>query len=412
MQARQPFPFALAVFALVGCGGGTGDVPAATGAVSAFAAVLPPPPALPPASAPSSSGTFTCRNVSVGAASLDTVVVPEGAACVLTGTRLIGSIKLERGALLDARGVRVNGNLQGQGASSVLLGGTSTIGGSVQLEQGGAATIVGAQVTGDIQLFANRGALLAQDNRVGGNIQVMDNTGGVTLNTNVANGNLQCKQNQPAPVGGGNRAASLEDQCATLGGGTAAPPPSGGTPPTQPPAGTPPALPPVTVPDSGGTFTCRNVAIGAQSIDTVFVPAGATCALAGTRLIGSILIDRGASVDARDVQVNGNLQADGAASVVVAGGSRFGGSVQIKQGNAASIVGASITGDLQFDANSELLWAQDNRVGGNIQAFGNRGGVVLNTNAANGNLQCKENVPTPSGGGNRAASKEDQCRAL
>jgi hypothetical protein len=49
-----------------------------------------------------------------------------------------------------------------------------------------------------------------------GNIQLEDNTGGITLNSNVTNGNLQCKQNQPAPVGSGNRAALKEDQCQSL----------------------------------------------------------------------------------------------------------------------------------------------------------------------------------------------------
>ena len=29
-----------------------------------------------------------------------------------------------------------------------------------------------------------------------------------------------------------------------------------------------------------------------------------------------------------------------------------------------------------------------------------------------GNLQCKENLPAPAGGGNTAALKEDQCAAL
>jgi len=109
--------------------------------------------------------------------------------------------------------------------------------------------------------------------------------------------------------------------------------------------------------------------------------------LDGTRLIGSILIGSGASQTATGVAVNGNLQADGSAQVIVGGASRFGGSVQIKQGGSASI-------------------------GGNLQAVGNRGGLTVRGNAMNGNLQCKENLPAPSGGGNTAALKEDQCRGL
>ena len=58
------------------------------------------------------------------------------------------------------------------------------------------------------------------------------------------------------------------------------------------------------------------------------------------------------------------------------------------------------------------LVANANRIGGNLQAVGNRGGMVLTDNRIDGNLQCKENRPAPSGGGNIAASKEDQCAAL
>lgn len=51
-------------------------------------------------------------------------------------------------------------------------------------------------------------------------------------------------------------------------------------------------------------------------------------------------------------------------------------------------------------------------LGGNLQAFKNYGGLALANNRMKGNLQSKENIPSPTGGGNRAASKEDQCRRL
>jgi hypothetical protein len=51
-------------------------------------------------------------------------------------------------------------------------------------------------------------------------------------------------------------------------------------------------------------------------------------------------------------------------------------------------------------------------VGGNLQAFANSGGVTVIGNLIKGNLQCKENLPPPVGGGNRASSKEDQCAGL
>lgn len=172
-----------------------------------------------------------------------------------------------------------------------------------------------------------------------------------------------------------------------------------------------PALPLVRVPSEASTFDCRNVRVDAQSIDTVFVPAGATCVLDGTRLIGSIKVDNGATLDARRVRMNGNVQAESAANVILAD-SIVGGSVQLKQGGAATVAGAQITGDLQLFTNRGLLLAQENRVGGSIQVDENTGGVRLDSNLINGNLQCKQNQPAPTGGNNRAALKQDQCASL
>jgi hypothetical protein len=161
-----------------------------------------------------------------------------------------------------------------------------------------------------------------------------------------------------------------------------------------------------------GNVTCDGLRIGAVTLDTVIVPANASCVLEGTRLIGSIIVNPGATLNASGVQVNGNLQADGAAQAVVSGTSSFGGSVQIKQGFGASVTGARITGDLQIDAMRGPVTASANAIGGSLQAVGNTGGLALSANRMGGNLQCKENQPAPTGSGNVASAKEDQCRAL
>jgi hypothetical protein len=52
-------------------------------------------------------------------------------------------------------------------------------------------------------------------------------------------------------------------------------------------------------------------------------------------------------------------------------------------------------------------------VTGDIQSFTNRGAQYFNSNRVNGNLQCKSNVPAPTGSGNIVGgNKEDQCRRL
>lgn len=170
----------------------------------------------------------------------------------------------------------------------------------------------------------------------------------------------------------------------------------------------PPALPPAPA-GLSGNVTCRNVAIGAVALDSIFVPADSACRLEGTRLVGNVTVAPGATLDARDLQANGSLQADGAAHVALTGASALGGSVQVKQGGHVRVEGARITGDLQVDAMrgpAELLASS---VGGNVQVVGNRGGVTVGGLVVDGNLLCKENLPAPLAFDNRAALIEEQC---
>lgn len=167
----------------------------------------------------------------------------------------------------------------------------------------------------------------------------------------------------------------------------------------------------VALPAQAEEFICTGN-VGAVSKDNIFVPDGATCVLNRTRAQGSIVVGTGSTLIATSVAVVGNLQAEGAASVSVGGRSTFGGSVQIVQGGSATIDRARINGDVLFDENVGPISASANVVGGSMQVFQNTGGVTLLNNRMNGNLQCKENVPAPTGSGNRSPSKEDQCARL
>lgn len=401
--ASRALPGALCL-ALAACGGGGGDAEPATSAAATVErrlSALAAQPALPPAPA-GLSGNVTCVNQSIGASSLDSVTVPANAACRLEGTRLIGSITVGTGASLDAVGIAANGNLQAEGAAHVVLTGVSSVGGSVQVVRGDSVRIEDARITGDLQLEALRGSAAALGNRVGGSLQAVGNRGGVLIDGNTIDGNLQCSENLPAPVATGNVAASFDGQCAAGGspaGGGAGGAGSGG--------GTVPAPGPLS-----GNVTCNGLRIGPVALDTVIVPAGASCVLEGTSMIGSLLVGQGASVSATGVLVNGNLQAEGATMTTLGGSSRIGGSVQIKDGQSASITGAIIVGDLQVESMSGPVSASGNRLGGNIQATGNRGGVVLLSNRMEGALQCTGNLPAPTGSGNVASIRQDQCRDL
>ena len=170
--------------------------------------------ALVPATA--SAEERTCRGT-IGATTLDNVRVPQNAECVLKGTYVKGTVKVERSATLRAESVRVIGNVQGENARRVNVVKSSRVGGAVQVVQGGAAKVADSRVTGDILYDENAAFLEILRNRVNGDVQAFQNTGGVQISRNAIDGNLQCKENRPRPTGGGNVVqGNKEDQCARL----------------------------------------------------------------------------------------------------------------------------------------------------------------------------------------------------
>jgi hypothetical protein len=154
--------------------------------------------------------------------------------------------------------------------------------------------------------------------------------------------------------------------------------------------------------------------IGMETVDDLRVPSGATCELNGTRVEGNANVQANATLRARSARVDGNVQGENAARVVVVGSSQVGGSVQVKQGGGADVRETRVTGDIQLDANNGALQhVARNTVGGNVQVFSNTSGVDITGNTIDGNLQCKENSPPPTGGSNVVrGSAEDQCASL
>jgi len=196
----------------------------------------------------------SCRGT-LGAVTVEQVNVPSGATCVLDGTRVRGNVFVRRGATLEAYGARIDGNIQAEDAQEVrTAAGTfvdgniqvkrraftliedttvegdvqveewgatleawrNVIGGNLQFKKADAATVLETRIDGDLQLEENAGRLTATANRVRGNLQVSKNRGGVSLVDNRVSQALQCKENSPAPVGGGNVAGEKEGQCRGL----------------------------------------------------------------------------------------------------------------------------------------------------------------------------------------------------
>jgi len=159
-----------------------------------------------------------CRGA-IGNKTVDDLRVPKGATCKLTGTTVKGNIKVKRAAVLVARDVRVDGNVQGENAKRVNVVQGSRVEGDVQAFSGRAAKVSGSDVGGNVQFDGNRGALRVLNARVDGDVQLFENGGdGVKrIRGNRIDGNLQCKENEPAPTGGNNVVTgNKEDQCSGL----------------------------------------------------------------------------------------------------------------------------------------------------------------------------------------------------
>lgn len=203
--------------------------------------------------------------------------------------------------------------------------------------------------------------------------------------------------------------------------------------------------------NSTTTASRCNGTLGAITVEEVNVPSGATCTLNGTRVRGDVKVRTGASLIANGASVDGNIQAEDALTVatrngtfvdgdiqvkrratariesttitgnlqieesgasLVSSGNRIGGDLQVKKARTASITSTSVNGNIQLEENSGLQSSTGANVRGNLQASKNLGGVRLNRNRVAQAMQCKENSPAPTGSGNIAGEKEDQCRRL
>ncbi|MBW6474350.1 MAG: hypothetical protein K0B14_14590 [Anaerolineaceae bacterium] len=349
----------------------------------------------------------------IGAITVDELIVPTNATCTLDGTRVDGNIKVQNGATLHAYAVWVDGNIQAENASRVEVHPNSQVMGDIQVDNSGVVLVDAVRIGGNLQSVKNWGSQTFTSNGIGGDLQAFENSAGVTVRGNDIDGNLQCKENYPAPTGGMNTVdGNKEDQCKDLDGAAQ------GTSPTLSPGAT--ALPfptiapnPTSKPASGEDTNddgyCTG-SIGAMTVSELIVPMNTICTLNGTYVKGNIKVQSGATLYAYAVNVDGNIQAEGASRVEVQSGSYVNGDIQLDYSGVAVVSGVRIDGNLQSFENWGYQSFTSNRIGGDLQSFDNSGGVYVQGNTIGGNLQCKENYPAPTGGSNVVGgNKEDQC---
>jgi hypothetical protein len=175
------------------------------------------------------------------------ITCQEGALCFITDSTVRGSVKCENCDALDLFASVVGGNVQSKNSAAGSRIDTMEIGGDVQFEGTGQfLDVVNSTVGGDVQigksLITMLPAVLLEgmhlgNNEVAGNVQVVETTassheivsnsvghdlqffknrGPSDISDNTIAGNLQCKENAPPPMGGGNVAKQKEEQCAAL----------------------------------------------------------------------------------------------------------------------------------------------------------------------------------------------------
>lgn len=230
-----------------------------------------------PAQAHGARQPVTC-NGTIGATTVGNVVVADGTSCVLTGTKVKGSVTVGVGAVLDMSDVTVYYDVTSNGArvtatdSSVGGSFTHTGGGQVRLTDtyvdcnvtissdsafsasglavGGkltgtnvgsfdvsgsyvgkallvdgaanGANLCGNWVRGNTSVLASGGAVLlggssgsCAGNTVGGGVAVDNNVAYIEIAGNTVRRNLSCTGNEPAPVVGTNTVSGTKlGQCA------------------------------------------------------------------------------------------------------------------------------------------------------------------------------------------------------
>jgi hypothetical protein len=150
--------------------------------------------------------------------------------------------------------------------------------------------------------------------------------------------------------------------------------------------------------------------IGAVAVDEVHVPENATCTLAATTVDGNVSVGHGATLIARGVSVNGDVEAEGATAVNITDGSKIEGNLQLEQGGSSSVSDTHIDGDLKWEEQSGPLAAEANTIGGNLQADRNQGPLTVSGNRILGDLECEENdALLVSAGNNVSGDAQGQC---
>ena len=89
------------------------------------------------------------------------------------------------------------------------------------------------------------------------------------------------------------------------------------------------------------------------------------------------------------------------------------GAIQLRRGGPVEIAETGVGGDVRAIENRGASSLDANTVGDDVEVSEHRGSIAITGNEGEGNLQCRRNVPAPTGGGNVVGgNREGQCRGL
>ncbi len=169
-----------------------------------------------------------------------------------------------------------------------------------------------------------------------------------------------------------------------------------------------------------GDIECTT-ALGAATIDgNLIVPDDTVCDLTGTTVHGAIIVKSRAQLHADNIHATGGLQSQSPNTITLDDSTLDNGvSIQNaettpgKPGGRISLTDNRISGDIQVSGNRVPVWLEDNpSITGSIQAQSNVAGIDISRNTIGNGLQCQDNLPAPTGGGNKAKQAQGQCATL
>src|SRR4051794_22687357 len=138
----------------------------------------------------------------IGPVTVDNIVVPGGATCVLSNTKVKGNVLVKEDGRLQANGAIVDGNVRANKAKSALLQFSSQVKGNLSIKNttDPAATSgfdINVRVGGNAEFEANKSRVFVDAAMVGGNLTVTKNVNPSVLEVefNTVGGGVKVEKN-------------------------------------------------------------------------------------------------------------------------------------------------------------------------------------------------------------------------